>query len=272
MPAPDNHLNRKDSPVTAGKIVWREYIAADRDKAIAFYTALLGWNIQAHAMEGQSGTYPMIHAGKQPIGGFDLTDWSDDPPHWLVYIRVPDSVEAAVARAVADGGAIVRPAADLPGIGRRAILRDPNDALFCPFDPLPPADLAVDDAQWPPAPGSISWYGIAGYDLAATAAFYSSVFGYDPAPPDEVFSPANTPVLTVGDKMYAGVLLGSDALPPQWLIYVVVTDIAATALQVGDLGGSLITPIMTIPGVGKILGIKDPLGASFFVHQPDTAD
>jgi predicted enzyme related to lactoylglutathione lyase len=35
------------------------------------------------------------------------------------------------------------------------------------------------------------------------------------------------------------------------------------------MGGQATTPVVTIPGLGKIAGLIDPTGALFFVHQPE---
>src|SRR3954454_13043132 len=124
--------------LAAGKIVWRELIARDRDSVTQFYVDLLGWEIRPVEMGEGIGTYPMAYANGKSIGGFDTEDGTEDAPHWLVYITVPDSGEAATERAVAAGGSIVRPPFDLHGIGRNAVLRDPDGAVFCAFAPSPP--------------------------------------------------------------------------------------------------------------------------------------
>lgn len=253
--------------MTAGKILWRELIAANRESALAFYRDLLGWNVTPIEMGADSGPYPMVRLDDTGITGFDTSDGSDAPPHWLVYIAVPDSVEAAVARALSNGATVVRPAQDLHGIGRYAVLRDPDGAVFAAFDPSEPGEESA--PSWPPAPGAFSWYAIAGTDLATTAGFYADVFGYDRPDPAEEFSIINTPVLTTGASLHAGVLPASDALTPQWIPYIVVTDADQILTRSIDLGGKPITPVMAIPQIGRIVGITDPTGATFFAHEPE---
>ena len=49
--------------------------------------------------------------------------------HWLTYFAVSDT-DATVAKADSLGGKITVPATDIPGVGRFAILQDPQGAHF----------------------------------------------------------------------------------------------------------------------------------------------
>jgi len=51
------------------------------------------------------------------------------PPHWNVYFAVED-VDGSAARAEELGGKTIAPAMDVPGVGRMAMLADPQGALF----------------------------------------------------------------------------------------------------------------------------------------------
>jgi hypothetical protein len=55
-------------------------------------------------------------------------------PHWIAYIGV-DDVDAAARRAQELGGQILLPPTDVPGLGRAAVLRDPQGAAFGVFGP-----------------------------------------------------------------------------------------------------------------------------------------
>jgi predicted enzyme related to lactoylglutathione lyase len=50
------------------------------------------------------------------------------PEHWLSYIAV-DDVDARAAKAIDKGASLIRPAFDMPGVGRIAILREPGGAV-----------------------------------------------------------------------------------------------------------------------------------------------
>jgi uncharacterized protein len=51
------------------------------------------------------------------------------PPHWNIYFNVED-VDASVAKAEELGGKTVAPAFDVPGVGRMAMVSDPQGASF----------------------------------------------------------------------------------------------------------------------------------------------
>ncbi len=51
------------------------------------------------------------------------------PPAWGCYVTV-DQVDATVARVTALGGKVVVPAMDIPGVGRMAVIADPQGATL----------------------------------------------------------------------------------------------------------------------------------------------
>ena len=96
-------------------------------------------------------------------------------PGWIGYIGVPD-VDAYATKITAAGGRIYRAAADIPGVGRFAVVGDPHGAAFVVFkgepaeDPRPP--LAPD------APGNVGWRELRAGELESAFAFYSGLFGW----------------------------------------------------------------------------------------------
>ena len=67
----------------------------------------------------------------EPVGGmFDISAFrisSGVPESWMSYIAV-DDVDARVAKAVKAGAKLMKPAFDVPGVGRIAILMQPDGA------------------------------------------------------------------------------------------------------------------------------------------------
>jgi hypothetical protein len=51
------------------------------------------------------------------------------PPMWGVYVTVAD-VDETIRQAEKLGGAVVMPPMDVDGVGRMAVLRDPQGASF----------------------------------------------------------------------------------------------------------------------------------------------
>jgi predicted enzyme related to lactoylglutathione lyase len=50
-------------------------------------------------------------------------------PHWLVYFAV-DDCDATVQKTTDLGGTVMKGAENIPGVGRFAILQDPQGAAF----------------------------------------------------------------------------------------------------------------------------------------------
>ena len=125
-----------------GAFVWTELMTPDVEKAKAFYAASLGWTFAP--TPGPSGsTYWIASMNGRPVGGvMSLVDLPPGAPTaWFPYIEV-DDVDQRAAQLGAQGGALARPAFDIPGVGRIAIVRDATGAMvgwLTPVMPGPPA-------------------------------------------------------------------------------------------------------------------------------------
>jgi predicted enzyme related to lactoylglutathione lyase len=72
-----------------------------------------------------------------------------------------------------------------------------------------------------------------------------------------------------GEKTLAGMMLKPmPQAPPQWLAYVHVADVDASARKTTELGGKVLAPPMDIPDVGRIAVIQDPQGATIGLFKP----
>jgi len=56
------------------------------------------------------------------------------PPHWLGYVAVQD-VDAIARQATELGGMVIVPGTEIPGVGRFAVLADPQGAFFAVYAP-----------------------------------------------------------------------------------------------------------------------------------------
>ena len=70
--------------------------------------------------------YTTLNVQGRPIGGIMPPQEPGIPPHWNVYFNVDDADRAA-ARASELGGRQVVAPFDVPGIGRMAVLTDPQE-------------------------------------------------------------------------------------------------------------------------------------------------
>jgi predicted enzyme related to lactoylglutathione lyase len=129
---PESH-----EPPTHGTFYWNELMTHDAERAKAFYRETIGWTFEAMAMP--NGTYWIAKAGEAPAGGiFTMrgADFEGVPDHWMAYLAV-DDVDARVAKAVAAGAIVCRPAFDVPTVGRIALLREPGGAAVGWITPSP---------------------------------------------------------------------------------------------------------------------------------------
>lgn len=108
-----------------GALCWNELITGDRERAAAFYAAVIGWSSRTNPMGPM--TYTEFMTGERPIAG--MMELAGVTPQWNVYFAVEDA-DATVAAATGLGAAILQPAMDLPDVGRCATLADPQGAAF----------------------------------------------------------------------------------------------------------------------------------------------
>lgn len=108
---------------------WSELATTSAAEAKPFYTRLFGWTVHEQDMGGFVYT-TWVNQGAPAGGMLQMTaEWGDSPPGWMVYFSVP-SCDDAAAKVAALGGRIhVRPR-DIPGVGRFAVLADPQGAVF----------------------------------------------------------------------------------------------------------------------------------------------
>jgi predicted enzyme related to lactoylglutathione lyase len=119
-----------------GTPCWLELMTSDPDRARAFYSRLLPW--EPEEMQVTGAHYTVFHRAGEPTAGMMRTpeEAGGAPSHWLVYFYAADS-DATAARTRELGGQVLVPPTDIPGIGRFAVLQDPQGAMFCLLTPLP---------------------------------------------------------------------------------------------------------------------------------------
>ena len=112
---------------THGAFSWSELMTSDPAAAAAFYGPLFGWRVETMDMGG--GAYHVLKVGDTSVGGIMKApaEAGPMPPAWGCYVTVSDT-DGTVAQAVALGGKVVVPAMDVPGVGRMAVIADPQGA------------------------------------------------------------------------------------------------------------------------------------------------
>ena len=113
---------------TPGRVGWHELLAADWEKAFAFYGELFGWQ-KAEADVGAMGTYQLFSAGGQTIGGMFTKPPMVPVPFWLYYFNIGD-IDAAAKRVKAGGGQILEGPIEVPAAAGSSRCTDPQGAMF----------------------------------------------------------------------------------------------------------------------------------------------
>ncbi len=245
-----------------GTPIWYEYQARDADSAQTFYAAALGWTIATPPAGGLD--YRIVSAADGVgVGGIMTTPaGAAIRPGWLLYVGV-DDVDVAVSQALASGGAVRMPAHDLPGVGRIALLADPDGTPFYimrgAIDESSRAFASAGDAT----PGHAVWNELTAPDQDAAMAFYAALFewrhdGTMPMGPlgDYRFVYRDTSCLGATMPVFHGAT-------PGWLIYFQVDDVDAAIARLRDAGGTLEQGPDRIPGGDYSAVARDGDGARF---------
>jgi predicted enzyme related to lactoylglutathione lyase len=112
--------------------------------------------------------------------------------------------------------------------------------------------------------GAITWFDLTVPDADKVRDFYSSVTGWKPEPVGMgEYNDYNMTEPESG-KPAAGICHArgfNKDLPAQWLMYIIVADIEASAERCRALGGKLLTDIKSMGEMGRYCVIQDPAGA-----------
>jgi predicted enzyme related to lactoylglutathione lyase len=252
----------------AGQPIWYELMAADPKAVIPFYRAVLGWEIDPEGQAMPSGSeYRMIHRADGGTAGGVLTLTADmgnggAQPGWLPYFYV-DDVDEALAKAESLGARTWMPATSMEGVGRMAMLADPQGAPFYLMKPAPPPGspdesdvFDVDEA------GHCRWNELETSDGPAATEFYKSLFDWS--------TDNSMPMGDRGDYRFIerdGRQIGAinpwmpESMPVSWLPYFGVAEIGATHAAAEAAGGTITEEIHEVPGGNFIFRATDPAGA-----------
>lgn len=247
----------------SGRFVWFDMMSTDVPASVKFYSQLLGWTTKEVDM-GAMGKYTLIHNGSEDIGGMmHLDPKHGAPSHWVAYMNV-ENVDGACETIAGAGGKTLMPPMDIPDVGRFAVVADKEGAVFSPFK----SSMGErPEASGPPPIGDFCWHEVMSDDPAASAAFYTKVFGYTVKESD--MGPMGTyRVLSRGERMACGILKMPEMAKkggarPHWLHYIHVADVDASTRNAREIGAKVYAEPMDIPGIGRFSVLADPVGAVF---------
>lgn len=115
-------------------------------------------------------------------------------------------------------------------------------------------------------PGQFCWNELMTTDVAAAKTFYTRLLGWTTEP----FGGGMDYTVLKKDNTSVGGLMQAPqpGIPAQWLAYVLVEDVDATAAQAAKLGGKVCKAPFDVPEVGRIAIVTDPQGAAFGLFKP----
>ena len=248
-----------------GTPIWYELLTDDLAQVAPFYRAVMGWAISA-----QTDPVPDIGMDYRMIerddGGFAGGAMAIDEamrgggarPGWLVYFGVED-VDDSVAEAQRLGASIQMPPVTLEGIGRMAMIADPQGA---PFYLMRGASEQASEVFSGMEPGGCRWNELSTSDAPAAVAFYRDLLGFGTDNFMPMGDAGNYVFLEAGGQTIGAI--GPITQPGEqaaWLPYFGVGDIETARQAVEASGGRVLMGPMEVPGGDWIIVATDSADA-----------
>jgi predicted enzyme related to lactoylglutathione lyase len=241
-----------------GTPIWVDLQSTDQLAAADFYRAFFGWEVPDARAE--TGGYSVATLRGVPVTAIGPLPVGVERSVWTVYFAVADA-DAAVAAAVAAGGAVLLPPGELaPGV-RLAIVADPAGAVFGLWQ------KSVDSPWLRDEPGAVDWLELVEHDAEASFAFYESVLGVGVSEMQIGGEPYG--LFTAGGSSVAGAARISAGAPPHWLVYFTTAALDDALVRLRESGGTVIEPPVAAPGVGRWAVVADPQGGGFALLEPE---
>jgi predicted enzyme related to lactoylglutathione lyase len=258
-----------------GDFIWYELMSSDAKASETFYGPLLGWRF------GGGDDYREIAATEGGVGGvLQLTPdmiAGGARPAWLGYILVHD-VDKMVTSIEQGGGRVFRPALTMDGVGRFAMVADPQGAPFYVIKPTPPPGQPEMESHAfsydRPRLGHCAWNELATDDPVAARHFYATRFGWVKDGEMDMGPLGTYEFLRHAERAPEGSQTGRGMLgavmklmpgqpAPAWTFYFRVSDVDVAVAHVTSRGGRILQPPTEIPGGEFALIAVDPQGAAF---------
>ncbi len=248
-----------------GGVLSADIAVPEHEREVRFYSSVLS-----------TGDAPLWRAddlmnnlGLPIIGLGERTEAYDQLPlQWMPHIQVADVAES-VRRALELGGTELMHARGENEVSQWAVLLDPNEAAFgiipvVPAEAIPPIDDT--SSPDPAAVGRIAWLDLTVPDAAATRDFYRQVVGWtvqEVEMQDAGEHYADYNMLGPDGTVLAGIChaRGENAgLPPVWMLYLPVGNLAESLRRVEAEGGAVIRTVAGADGEPQYAAVRDPVG------------
>jgi uncharacterized protein len=257
-------MSTRETPWPVGTPNWADLMTPDREASWAFYSQVLGWQIQDSGPE--MGNYGMASLDGKMVAGIGTPPDPSQapPPAWTTYLAT-DDLDKAIEAIQSNGGTIAMPAMEIGDAGRMAVAADPTGAFFGIWQAK---DFV--GAERVNEPGAMVWNQAMSRNPGRAREFYAAVFGYQYTAMEGGQAEYHTingdgPGNTVG-----GIGGMEDSFPAEvpahWDTYFMVADAEQAVATATANGGSVQVPPFDTP-FGKMGAITDPQGATFWIMQ-----
>jgi predicted enzyme related to lactoylglutathione lyase len=239
-----------------GEPCWAD-TATDLAKAVPFYTALLGWEVED--LGPTAGNYHLASLRGRLVAGLG-GQMNPGPPTWQTYFRTDDAART-LAKVREHGGTVVTDVMEVMESGHMAFAADPSGAVFGLWQPRAMPGFGVVDES-----GAYAWAELTTTRVEGCTAFYGEVFGWgSETGEDEAMDYTE---FQLGVTSIAGVMAMPEAMPAghpsSWGVYFQVDDTDETVAAATGLGGAAVFGPVDI-AAGRIAQLADPAGATFSV-------
>lgn len=255
----------RDSAWPSGTPCWVDLGVDDIGRAVAFYSKLFGWDVQAGPPE--AGGYSMcLKAGLAVAGIGPKQGPPGTPSAWTVYLA-SDDVDQTAGKITEAGGQVLAAPMDVMDAGRMVVAADPAGAVFGIWQARSHTGMGLANE-----PGSVCWNENFSRDMDGNQAFYHAVFGYE-------YGDMSTPefryaTLKLDGREVGGIGDLGSGFPPEvpahWSTYFAVEDTDAAVATITTAGGSVLREPWDTP-YGRMAAVSDDQGAAFSLMSTPAA-
>lgn len=260
----------------AGVPCWVETWQDDGEAATAYYSRVLGWEVEQTASPDRLPFRMCRLRGRDVAAiGSPIPEGAPPVPSWTTFIQVESAEETTAKVEEAGGSVIVGPMDSLDG-GRLAIAADPAGAAFAVWE-----QAKHRGAQVINEPGAWAMSMLVTPDPEEAVRFYGEVFGWATESfgmggdeitmftlPGYVGGEPEQPVPrdVVATLAPAGAAEGA---PPHWSVDFWISDPDEAARITTEMGGRVLAGPFDIPDIDmRQAALADPQGATFTVTRP----
>lgn len=127
----------------------------------------------------------------------------------------------------------------------------------------------MSDNQIQPQAGEFCWNELMTDDPAKAKEFYSALLGWEHNDID--MGDFTYTMFKKGDKELGGMMKTpqeeGQVIPPHWMSYIMVEDVAQYMKKAEELGATVVVPVTPVADFGKLVVLTDPTGATIALWE-----